>query len=123
MGANNRVRYALGKEPAMYAAIRKYTIRPGFMGEVMQRIQAEFVSIISQEEGFLDYYAARVGPNEVLTISVFDTQAGAEGSTPIAFKWVQENLDRFVQGVPEATVGWLFAGTYRASQSVANNDG
>lgn len=107
----------------MYAAIRKYTIRPGFMEEVMQRIQAEFVSIISLEAGFLNYYAARAEPNEVLTISVFHTQAGAEGSTPIAFKWVQENLAGFVQGIPETTVGLVFAGAYGASPSVANNDG
>ena len=106
----------------MYAAIRKYTIKPGFMEEVMMRIQADFVSIISQEEGFLDYYAARVGHSEVLTICVFNTQAGAEGSTPIAFKWVQENLDRFVQGVPRVTVGWVFAGAHGASPSEANND-
>jgi quinol monooxygenase YgiN len=107
----------------MYAAIRKYTIKPRFMEEVMQRIQAEFVFIIRQEEGFLDYYAARVGSNEVLTISVFDTQAGAEGSTPIAFKWVQENLARFIEGVPEATVGWVFAGAYGASPTVTNKGG
>jgi hypothetical protein len=70
------------------------------------------VSLISQEEGLLNDYAVRVGPNEVLTISVFDTPAGAERSTPIAYKWVQENLARFVQGGPEATVGWVFAGAW-----------
>ena len=96
----------------MYASIRKYSIKPGFMEEVMRRIQGEFVFLISQEPGFLDYYALRVEPNEVLTISVFDTQAGAEGSTPLAFEWVHQNLERFVQGVPEATVGQVFAGAY-----------
>ena len=96
----------------MYASIRKYSIKPGFMEEVMRRIQGEFVFLISQEAGFLDYYALRVGPDEVLTISVFDTQAGAEGSTPLAFEWVYQNLERFVQGVPEATVGQVFAGAY-----------
>jgi heme-degrading monooxygenase HmoA len=99
----------------MYAAIRKYSIKPGFIEEGMRRIQGDFVFLIRQEPGFLDYYAMRVGPNEVLTVSVFDTQAGAEGSTPIAFEWVQKNLERFVQGVPEATVGQVFAGAYGAS--------
>jgi hypothetical protein len=99
----------------MYAAIRKYSIKPGFIEEVMHRIQGDFVFLIRQEPGFLDYYAMRVGPNEVLTVSVFDTQTGAEGSTPIAFEWVQKNLERFVQGVPEATVGQVFAGAYGAS--------
>jgi heme-degrading monooxygenase HmoA len=96
----------------MYASVRKDSIKPGFMEEVMRRIQGEFVYLISQEPGFLDYYALRVGPNEVLTISVFDTRAGAEGSTPLAFEWVHQNLERFVQGVPEATIGQVFAGAY-----------
>ena len=99
----------------MYAAIRKYSIQPAFVEEVMRRIQADFVFIFNQEPGFLDYYALRVGPNEVLTISVFDTQAGAEGSTPLAFEWVQQNLVGFVQGVPEATVGQVFAGASGAT--------
>ena len=30
----------------MYAAIRKYTIKPNFIDEVMQRIQGEFLQII-----------------------------------------------------------------------------
>jgi hypothetical protein len=80
------------------------------MEEVMQRIQRDFVFLISKEPGFLDYYAVRVGPNEVLTVSVFDTKDGAEGSTPLGFKWVQENLGPYIQGNPEATVGWVFAG-------------
>ena len=96
----------------MYVSIRKYSIKPGCLEEVMRRIQREFVFLIRQETGFLDYYALRVGPNEVLTISVFDTQAGAEGATPLAFEWVHQNLERFVQGVPEATVGQVFAGAY-----------
>ena len=54
----------------------------------------------------------RIGDNEAITISVFDTQAGAEGSTPLAFEWVQQNLERFVQGVPEATIEQVFAGAY-----------
>jgi heme-degrading monooxygenase HmoA len=103
----------------MYASIRTYSIKPGCMEEVMRRIQGEFVSLIRQEPGFLDYYALRVRPNEVLTISVFDLQAGAEGSTPLAFEWVQQNLERFVQGVPAATIGLVFAG---ASAPASHND-
>jgi heme-degrading monooxygenase HmoA len=61
----------------MYAAIRKYTIKPNCIHEVIQRIQGEFLLIISREPGFTAYYAVRVGDDEVLTISVFETQAGA----------------------------------------------
>ena len=96
----------------MYAAIRKYSIKPNFIDEVMQRIQGEFLHIISREPGFTAYYAVRAGNNEVLTISVFETQAGAEGSTPLAFEWVNKNLAGFIQGEPQTTVGWIFGSSF-----------
>jgi hypothetical protein len=73
----------------MNAAIRKYSIKPQFMSEVIQRIQGEFVPIVSREPGFIAYYALQVGTNDMLTISVFSTHAGAEGSTPLALEWVK----------------------------------
>ena len=99
----------------MYAAIRKYSIKPQFMNEVMQRIQEEFLHIISRQPGFTAYYALRVGNDEVLTISVFETQAGAEGSTPLGFERVKQNLAGFIQGVPETTVGWVFGSSFGPS--------
>jgi hypothetical protein len=96
----------------MYAAIRKYSIKPNFMDEVMQRIRGEFLHIINREPGFIAYYAIRVGNNEVLTISVFETQAGAEGSTPLALEWVARNLAGFVQGEPLTTAGWVFGSSF-----------
>ena len=96
----------------MYSAIRKYSIKLNIMNEVMQRIQGEFLQIINREPGFIAYYAMRVENNEVLTISVFETQAGAEGSTPMALEWVTRNLDGFVQGEPQTKVGWVFASSF-----------
>jgi len=101
----------------MFAAIRKYSIKPQFMHEFMQRIQAEFLHIISREPGFTAYYALQVGNNEVLTISVFETQAGAEGSTPLAFAWVNKNLAGFIQGEPETTVGRVFGSSFGPSDN------
>jgi hypothetical protein len=96
----------------MYAAIRQYSIKPKFINEVMQRIQGEFLNIINREPGFIAYYAIREGDNEVLTISVFETQAGAEGSTPIALEWVTKNLVGFVTGEPQTNVGWIFGSSF-----------
>ena len=96
----------------MYLAIRKYSIKPNFIDEVMQRIQAEFLHIINREPGFTAYYAVRVGNNEVVTISVFETQAGAAGSTPLALAWVNKNLAGFIQGEPQTKVGWVFGSSF-----------
>ena len=96
----------------MHSALRKYSIKPDFMDEVMQRIQGEFLHIISREPGFIAYYAIRVGNNEVLTISVFETAVEAEGSTPIALDWVKSNLAGFVQGEPQTTLGKVFGSSF-----------
>ena len=96
----------------MYSALRKYSIKPNFMDEVMQRIQGEFLHIISREPGFIAYYAMRVGNNAILTISVFETKIGAEGSTPLALDWVIKNLAGFVQGEPQTTLGWVFGSSF-----------
>ncbi len=106
----------------MYTSIRKYSIKPGCMEEVMRCIQSGFVLLIRQEPDFIDYYALQVGPNEMLTISVFGTRAGAEGATPLAFEWVHQNLERFVQGVLEATVGQVFAGAYIGAYAPASRE-
>ena len=96
----------------MYTAIRKYSFKPKFINEVMQRIQGEFLHIINREPGFVAYYAIRVGNNEVVTISVFETQVGAEGSTPLALEWVTRNLAGFVEGKPQTEVGWVFGSSF-----------
>ncbi|HYB02128.1 MAG TPA: antibiotic biosynthesis monooxygenase [Ktedonobacteraceae bacterium] len=96
----------------MYAAIRQYSIKPKFINEVMQRIQGEFLHIINREPGFIAYYAIREENNHILTISIFETQAGAEGSTPLALEWVTRNLAGFVQGVPQTTVGRIFGSSF-----------
>jgi len=87
---------------------------PQFLEEVMQRIIDGFLPIISQAPDYVAYYAVRVGTNEVITISIFDTQAGAEESNPLAREWVRKNIAGFVQGVPEVTVGRVFAGSVGA---------
>ncbi len=94
----------------MYAAIRKYSIIPGAVEEVMRRIEGGFLPIISEASGYLAYYALRVGTNEVITISIFDTLTGAQESNPLAFEWVQKYITDLVQGGPEVTVGRVFAG-------------
>jgi hypothetical protein len=102
----------------MYAAIRKYSVRPQSMSEVIQRIQGEFLHIISREYGFTAYYALQTEHDELLTFSAFATRAGAEGSTPLAHEWVKQKLAGFIQGEPETTVGWIFGSSFGPSSNV-----
>ena len=89
----------------MYTAIRKYYVIPGRVDEFMQRVRVGFVPIISQVPGFVGYYVLEVRNDQVVTISIFDTRAGAEESIRRAATWVEQNIASLIQGLPEITVG------------------
>jgi heme-degrading monooxygenase HmoA len=93
------------KEQAMYASIRKYSIVPGTAEEFLRRVQQGFVPLISKASGFRAYYVLQVRNDEVVSVSIFDTQAGAEESVRRAADWVAKNISSFIQGLPEVTVG------------------
>ncbi len=84
----------------MYIAIRNYPILPGTGEELLQRVQEDFVPIISHTSDFIAYDARQVGYNHVVTTSTFNTQAGAEASILRALRWAQENIAEFIQGLP-----------------------
>jgi heme-degrading monooxygenase HmoA len=89
----------------MYASIRKYYIIPGTAEEFLRRVQGGFVPLISQVSGFRAYYVLQVRDDEVLSVSLFDSQAGAEESVRRAADWVAKNISSFIQGLPEIAVG------------------
>ena len=89
----------------MYASIRKYYIIPGTAEEFMQRVQQGFVPLISQVKGFQAYYVLQVRDDEVISVSIFDSQAGAEQSVERAADWVARNISSLIQGLPEISVG------------------
>ena len=89
----------------MYVAIRRYKIQSGTLGEVAQRAQQGFVPLMSQIPGFVAYYGVDTGKDVVVTISLFQDQAGEEESTRRAADWVRQNVAEFIQGGVEVTTG------------------
>ncbi len=89
----------------MYASVRKYHVIPGRVDEWIQSVQTEFVPIISEVSGFIAYYAIEVRNDEAVTVSIFDTRAGAEESVWQAADWVTKNLASLNRGITEVTLG------------------
>jgi hypothetical protein len=77
--------------------------------EWMRRVHWGFVPIISQVPDFVAYYALKVRDDEAVTVSIFDTQAGAEESVRQAAEWVATNIASLNQGLPEIVVGHVRA--------------
>jgi Antibiotic biosynthesis monooxygenase len=89
----------------MYTAVRFYKIKSGTHEEISQRVQEGFVKLVSAVSGFIGYYMATTGRDTVMTISIFEDQAGAYESTTIAAKWIKTNLAELVEIPPTVAAG------------------
>ncbi len=96
----------------MYVAVRKYQTASGVAEEIGRRVEAGFVPIISQAPGFVAYYAVNASNNVVVSVSIFQDQAGADESNRMAANWVKENLASLLPTPPEITAGEVM--TYKA---------
>jgi heme-degrading monooxygenase HmoA len=89
----------------MFASIRKYKVRRGSVEELAQRVQAGFVPLMRQIQGFRSYYLLDGGPDVLITISIFDSADAAFASNETAADWVRDNVLEFTRGMPEVMVG------------------
>ena len=87
----------------MYASIRRY--KATSVDELRRRVEEGFVPLISQEAGFIAYYVVDAGDQVVASVSLFETQAGADESNRLAADWVRQNVAPLVTGGPEITAG------------------
>jgi hypothetical protein len=79
----------------MYLSVRHYTMGAGSIDSLMHRVDQEFAPAISQEPGFVGYFAIDTGDSTVETISIFRDQASADGSNELAAEYVRDNLGEF----------------------------
>ena len=93
------------KEVNMYASVRRYKTDPGSADELVRRVDEGFVPIVTKEPGFVAYHVLDAGDGALVSISVFEDQAGAEESDRMAADWVGENLTSLLPNAPEITAG------------------
>jgi hypothetical protein len=87
----------------MHVTIRHYhTTDPD---QVAQAVNAEFIPMLKQAPGFIHYYLLHRGDGWIMSVSIFDDQAGADNSTRMAADWVRQRVAPFVDGPPEVYSG------------------
>ena len=86
----------------MYVTIRAYQGNAELADELAAREDA-LKDVIGGIDGFRGYYLMKIAEGTA-TVSVFDTQEGADASTAAAAAWLQENLPD-VQATPYVTSG------------------
>ncbi|BDE05201.1 hypothetical protein WPS_04770 [Vulcanimicrobium alpinum] len=89
----------------MVGSIREYRLQPGKLNEVVRLTRDHFVPIVSNAPGFVSYSFTYVGGDEIVTTSIFETQAQAEQSNVIAAEWAKANLKDAVTAPPRVTTG------------------
>ena len=93
----------------MYASIRHYKVKSGASAEIARKVNSGFLPIISKAPGFVAYYLVDAGHDVNVSVSVFQSQAGAEESNRLAADWVKQNLAALIEGAPEITAGEVSA--------------
>src|SRR5215813_2779671 len=96
----------------MYISIRKYKLNSQdakTRGELTRQINDIFVPQISKASGFVSYYAVDTGSGTLATVSVFESQSGAEESNRQAADFLKKNLPSLSSGPPEIISGEVIA--------------
>ncbi len=79
----------------MHASVRRYTMGAGSIDALMHRVNEEFVPAISQEPGFVAYFALDTGEATVEIVSIFHDKLAADVSDELAAEYVREKLGEF----------------------------
>ncbi len=73
----------------MYAQVRKYdSIRGGRTAEqVCKDINQTGAALFERIPGFVDYYALELNDGGILTVSLYEDQAGVEAAKKVSADW------------------------------------
>ena len=80
----------------MFSAIRYYRTDPDSIESVIRRVKEGFVPLIRDTPGFVSYFVLTPRPGEIVSVSVFEEQRGAEESNEKAEEWVKQNLSELL---------------------------
>ena len=88
-----------------FASARHYALRGGSVATLMHKVDEIFADRIERLDGFEGYHALDCGRSQIMSISLFSDQAGAEASDDLALQFVGEELGEFDIERTEVTGG------------------
>jgi hypothetical protein len=94
-------------ESDMYAVIRAYAGNSDFADTLLEH-EDEIRQLIGGIDGFKAYYLLKLTEG-TSTISIFESQEGAEESSRAAVAWTAENLSHLDVAAPYITSGEVVA--------------
>ncbi len=83
----------------MYAAIRRYRIDSNRIPEAIQHTLENFVPLIRQTPGLLNYYVIDAGDGALATITIAESREGVEAANRMAAEHIKQALaSRIISG-------------------------
>ena len=76
----------------MHATLRRLRSLPGKAGEVAHLIDTEFIPQLEGVEGVISYTLVGVGDDEVASLGIFTSEAGATQANDLAMAWAKQRL-------------------------------
>lgn len=89
----------------MHATLRRIKTQPGKAAEVAQLIESQYLPKIEGVEGFVSYTLVDLGDDEISSVGVFSSQAGADRANEAARSWTAEVLAPYVASPLDARAG------------------
>ena len=92
----------------MYGAVRRYE---GITNdaEAARLVGESFVPLLEKVPGFIAYYWIDAGNGVMASLSLYESQEGADKSVEIAHAWVAENAPALFPNPPRVTEGPVVA--------------
>lgn len=94
----------------MYASVKRYELGAGSRGagtitEVMRRCQEELLPKLGEADGFTGFYVIDAGDGIIASVSLFESEAGAEEANQVAKQFFKERLSGLLQANPQVIEG------------------
>jgi hypothetical protein len=89
----------------MYAVIRRYQFDPSASEALDRNLRETLVPLLKDVPGFVTYYWLNSGAGAGASLSVFDSQEGAEASVRAAANFVQQHLSGLTMSKAEILEG------------------
>lgn len=94
----------------MHATIRRYELTDaGHAGEIIGKVNAGLVPLLSELPGFAGYRFIDHGQGAMTSIGIFETIAQADESTRVAAQWVSDEKLNDLISKPQVTSGLVVA--------------
>jgi hypothetical protein len=89
----------------MHATLRRLRCAPGKAAEVAELIEAEYLPQLQDVDDVLSYTLVDVGNDEVTSLGLFSSQAGATRANELATAWAKDRLAALGAAPLEASDG------------------